>query len=664
MSNFLNSGFTDLNCLTNIDSDEIRTNTLYVNGVQIVANSSNFSTINCQQLICQNDISANTIVAVTSIQNVPVAKYEFLLNVTSDIQAQFNNITTNFATKTQVTNNFNSYNTQVVNTYVTKTTYNAFVVTLQNTFPNYVLNTSLQTQLSDYALISSLSDYITNTELQTELNNYCLQSNYTTLKSQSDATTLLLTGGSWNSTYQYLDLSYNAHIYGILFVGPNNDLNVNSILTSLPSTYVSINSLTTTLSGYVTSSSLSSQLSGYVTSSSLSSQLLGYVTSSSLTSQLSNYCLQSDYTALKTQADGLSLLLSNTQYINGFGLNWYGSMNVFGSLIVTVNGNYLNVGTLLNSLPTTYATIVTLNQSLLNYVTNSSLNSTLSSYATNSSVDSKVNPVKSQADANSALIATNGTAIAGLITASAAQQTQLTGLAASVGIVQGGLTTAEGQITTLQAKTALQNVVGAYTQFTGGIKIMNGLVYTSIINNNGSSDFYGLMNLREGLTVTNGITSDRVTTSTELKSNGTLQVVGSSILSTTNITGDLTINGVPTQTPNVTTPSNLTITNGKLTISGSTANIFNNDCIFNGNITATNLSIVNGLSLTELNCNNLNFTNSVGNNGMNIGTNGGSFVSPNSIYIGNNFSTTYLNGLVIFSGLTFNMSSFINQVGF
>jgi hypothetical protein len=261
-------------------------------------------------------------------------------------------------------------------------------------------------------------------------------------------------------------------------------------------------------------------------------------------------------------------------------------------------------------------------------------------------LQSQINSVKSQSDGNSAIIATNTTAIAGLVTASASQQTQITGLAATIGAVQGGLTTAEGQITTLQAKTSLQNVVGAYTQFTGGIKIMNGLVYSSIINNDGSSDFYALMTLRQGLAVTNGIQSDRVTTATELKSNGTLEVVGVSTLSTTNRNG------------------NLSITNGKLTINGTSSNTFNNDCIFNGNITATNLSLVNGLSLTELNCNNLKFTNSVGNNAMNIGTNGGSFLNPNSIYIGNNYSTTYLNGLVVFAGLTFNMSSFINQVGF
>ena len=100
MSNFLNSGFTDLNALVNINSDEVRTNTLYVNGVQITANSSNFSTINCQQLICQNDISSNTIYATTSIQNVPVAKFAYLTNVSSDIQSQFNNVLVNTDDKT------------------------------------------------------------------------------------------------------------------------------------------------------------------------------------------------------------------------------------------------------------------------------------------------------------------------------------------------------------------------------------------------------------------------------------------------------------------------------------------------------------------------------------------------------------------------------------
>jgi len=606
MSNFLNNGFTDLNCSTNIDSDEIRTNTLYVNGVQIVANSSNFDIIDCSKLICQGDLSSNTIFATISIQNVPVAKFAFLLNVTSDIQAQFNNIPVVYATKTQVTNNFNSYNSQVVNTYATKTQLNSYVLstTLTSTLTNYALisnlsNYALVSSLSDYALLSQLSDYT----LLSQLSDYALLSqlsDYTLLSQLSDYALL-----SQLSDYALLSQLSD---YALI-----NDISNNYVRNSILNNYV-------------------------------------------LSSQLSNYCLQSNYTALKSQADDTQLLLTGGSWDAYYQyLNLAYNLHVYGTLYIGPNNN-LNVNTILTNLPTTYATITTLNQSLLNYVTNSSLNSTLSSYATNSSVDSKVNPVKSQSDANSALIATNGTAIAGLVISSASQQTQITTLFAAIGTLEAELATAEGQITTLEAKTALQNVVGAYTQFTGGIKIMNGLVYTSIINNDGSSDFYSLMTLRQGLAVTNGVQSDRVTTSTELKSNGTLEVIGTSILSTTNITGNVSINGVPTQTPNVTTPSNLTITNGKLTISGTTANTFNNDCIFNGNVTVTNLS------LTNLNCNNLNFSNSLGGNSLYIGTNGGSLTSPNVISIGNGYSSTVLNGLVIFNGPTFNMSSYINQI--
>jgi hypothetical protein len=111
--------------------------------------------------------------------------------------------------------------------------------------------------------------------------------------------------------------------------------------------------------------------------SELQLQINALPTNTSLTSQLANYCLLSSYNTLKTQADGLSTLLTNTQYISGFGLNWYGSMNVFGSMIVTVNNNYFNVGSLLSGLPTTY-------------VSNTSLTNTLNSYATKTYVDGKV----------------------------------------------------------------------------------------------------------------------------------------------------------------------------------------------------------------------------------------------------------------------------------
>ena len=52
MSNFIHGGFTDLNALTNINADEVRTNALYVNGILIEPNSNIFDEITCSKLIC------------------------------------------------------------------------------------------------------------------------------------------------------------------------------------------------------------------------------------------------------------------------------------------------------------------------------------------------------------------------------------------------------------------------------------------------------------------------------------------------------------------------------------------------------------------------------------------------------------------------------------
>jgi hypothetical protein len=113
MSNFLNSDYQDLNGLTNISADEVRTNVLYVNGLLIDPNSTNFNNINCETLTCEGDLSSNTIYAVTSIQNVPVSKYAFLLNVSSDIQSQFTNIINNYVLSSFLSSNYRN------NTYLT-----------------------------------------------------------------------------------------------------------------------------------------------------------------------------------------------------------------------------------------------------------------------------------------------------------------------------------------------------------------------------------------------------------------------------------------------------------------------------------------------------------------------------------------------------------------
>ena len=459
---------------------------------------------------------------------------------------------------------------------------------------------------------------------------------------------------------------------------------------------------------YVTNSSLSSTLLNYMLISSLSN----YVTNSSLSSTLSNYALISSLSNYVTNSS-LSSTLSNYALISSL-------------------SNYVTNSSLSSTL-SNYALI----SSLSNYVTNSSLSSTLSNYAlisslsnyaTNSSVDTKIANLKIQVDANSVVIATNTTSIAALVIASASQQTQITALAGTVGAVQGELFIAEANIDTLQAKTSLLDVVGNYSHFSGyGIKMMNGIGYTVIINRIGDSQWYGLMSLLQGLYVENGIITDRVTIDDDLISNGastlstttvnsTLNVTGVSTLANTNINGTLGVTGVSTlnttnlATGNLTvTTGNLIVTAGKLEINSpinAPPNYFNNNSIFNGNILGSNINATNitstelitgyditsthnitgydliinnninvtneitslnltstNLSATNINCNNYNCSNSNGNNVVMIATNGGDFLSGNNITIGNLYSTTYIAGLVIFQGGNFNMSGLINQIG-
>ena len=335
----------------------------------------------------------------------------------------------------------------------------------------------------------------------------------------------------------------------------------------------------------------------------------------------------------------------------------------------------------------------------------------MSNYATNSSVDTKIANLKIQVDANSVLIATNTTSIAGLVIASASQQAQITALAGTVGAVQGELFIAEANIDTLQAKTSLLDVVGNYSHFSGyGIKIMNGIGYTAIINRVGDSQWYGLMSLLQGLYVENGIITDRVTIDDDLISNGQTTLANTNINGTLGVTGVSTLNTTNLPTGNLTvTTGNLIVTAGKLEINSpinAPPNYFNNNSIFNGNILGSNINATNftstelitgyditsthnitgydliinhninvtneitslnltstNLSATNINCNNYNCSNSNGNNVVMIATNGGDFLSGNNITIGNLYSTTYIAGLVIFQGGNFNMSGLINQIG-
>ena len=155
---------------------------------------------------------------------------------------------------------------------------------------------------------------------------------------------------SIKGTLQSNDCSFNT-------ISLNGDISCNS-LTITP---IEISYLKNVSSNIQTQINVISN--NYIKNSALSN----YVTNSSLTTQLNNYCLQTNYTTLKAQADATTLLSTNTQYITGFGLNFYGSVNVHGTLYVTVGSNtYFDVKTLLNNLPTTYVSITSYNSGISN----------------------------------------------------------------------------------------------------------------------------------------------------------------------------------------------------------------------------------------------------------------------------------------------------------
>ena len=101
----------------------------------------------------------------------------------------------------------------------------------------------------------------------------------------------ILTGASWDSVYNFLNLTYNLHVYGTLFLG-DPQIDVNYILSNLSSTYATISSL----SDYETISDLQTN---YVTYTAMiaefNAQLANYVLYSGLTTTLNNYVSNSSF---------------------------------------------------------------------------------------------------------------------------------------------------------------------------------------------------------------------------------------------------------------------------------------------------------------------------------------------------------------------------------
>jgi len=299
MSNLLDNGYTQLNNLTQINCDDIQTESintkaLYINNILFDnsgADLSNYVTtteLSTQLNPINNNVSTNTLdisglkfinstfVTLGTTQQLSgqksyAALQRFIGNIRCDSSVILNsgNLTVTNAQMQLIPN---------IGTLITNVTTLSSQINLINTsLGNYVLTTALNNTLLNYItssfLATTLSGYITTSYLSSQLNNYVTN---TYLSSQN---------------------------------------------------YITTSGLILTLSSYVTSSYLNSQLSNYVLSSYLSSQLLNYVSNTNLSTQLLNY----------VSISGLTLTLSD--YIKKSELNLQLSNYALVTSLNTTNNN-------------------------------------------------------------------------------------------------------------------------------------------------------------------------------------------------------------------------------------------------------------------------------------------------------------------------------------
>jgi hypothetical protein len=381
--------------------------------------------------------------------------------------------------------------------------------------------------------------------VQDQIDNIYINSGNTT--AITDLQTIL-TGASWDSVYNFLNLTNNLHVFGTLTVG-DPQINVGYTLSNLSTTYATIsdlqtnyvtyNNLTieftnrlvnyvlysglnTTLNNYVTNSFLTSQLNNYVTLSglipyALSSQLNNYVTLSglipyALSSQLNNYVTLSGLIpyALTSQLNNYVTLSGLTISLNSYALTSSLSSYALTSSLVNyettsdLSLNWVSKTYLTNQL-NSYVTNTSLTNTLNSYVTNSSLSNTLNGYCTKSAYDS----LKTQADASTTWITANGVTLLGLIATTA-------GLTGSVATIQGQITTINGtlgnheeRLTTLQNKTTnISYNIGTNITTVGGAQLnANAINAGSFLTGGNITTTGGVISAYSDITSTNGIIS-------------------------------------------------------------------------------------------------------------------------------------------------------------
>ena len=336
--------------------------------------------------------SDGSITYSVSLNGISPTVFNYLSNVTSDIQSQFNTINSNLssgyltnstasATYLTISNASSTYLTQsnASSTYLTQSNASSTYLTQSNASSTYATISSLSNYETTANLTTALANYITATSLTSTLSAYALSSALSAYETTSALTTTLsgyVTSSSLTTTLGSYVLTSALSAY-----------ETTSALTTTLSNYVTNSSLTSTLASYVTSSSLTTTLSSYVTSSSLTTTLGSYVTSSSLTTQLSSYATSASLSAYETTS---ALTTTLASYVTTSSLTTTLASYVTSSSLTSTLGSYMPSSTAYSTFLTysnaavTYATLSDLN----NYYTATYMNTLLTNYLTTANASS------------------------------------------------------------------------------------------------------------------------------------------------------------------------------------------------------------------------------------------------------------------------------------
>ena len=114
-------------------------------------------------VISANSLSCSTITTTANINGISPSIFNFLTGITSNVQGQFNNITTNYVTNLNLTSNYQPIS--AMSSYINTTALNAAL-------SNYILATSMSAILAPYLLANTASStYATISNLNTANTN-------------------------------------------------------------------------------------------------------------------------------------------------------------------------------------------------------------------------------------------------------------------------------------------------------------------------------------------------------------------------------------------------------------------------------------------------------------------------------------------------------------